>query len=97
MARYYRQQRPAFVTVAMQDQANRELDSRLAQQDLEWQARFNAAADAELSGMTTEEIGAEAATQAELDAARTADYERHQAWLDRRRAERDHPFSTMGT
>jgi hypothetical protein len=89
--------RPVFLTQAAEERANRELDARLDRQDRERQELLNATIAASQAQKSPEQLAAETAEMARVGAARTADYERNQAWLDRRRAERDNAFSTMGT
>jgi hypothetical protein len=81
----------------MQKQANRELDARLERQDRERQQKLNAAIAEATAAKSAEQLADERAHLVELDAKAADEYRRHQEWLDRRRAERDEPFSTLGT
>jgi hypothetical protein len=89
-------QRPVLLARAAEERANRELDSRLERQDRERQEQFNSMIAASHSQKGPAQLAAETAELARLDAARNADYERHHAWLERRRLEQM-TSPTLGT
>jgi hypothetical protein len=93
----YRQQRPQFVTRAMEEQANRDLDFRLELQDREREERLNAAVERELAARTPEQIADDDAELARLDAIAAEDSRQREDRLRRRRSASTDQLSTMGT
>jgi hypothetical protein len=89
--------RPAFKTAAQEAAENRALDARLAAQDLERAELLNALVAESQARKSPEQLAVETATQARLDAKAADERQQHQEWLQRRRAERENAFSTMGT
>jgi hypothetical protein len=81
----------------MEKQADRELAARLERQDRERQKQLNAAIAEAIAAKSAEQLADERAHQVELDAKAADEHRLHNEWLDRRRAERDDPFSTLGT
>jgi hypothetical protein len=88
MYRSQKTRRPVFITRAMEERQNRELDARLERQDRERRERLNATIAASQALKSPEQLAAEETHQAEVDVRAAEQYRQNQEWLDRRRAER---------
>jgi hypothetical protein len=95
MYRSQKTRRPVFITRAMEERQNRELDARLERQDRERQERLNATIAASQAQKSPEQLASDAAELSRLDAIATEESRRREERLRQRRT--IDQFSTIGT